>query len=155
MVVFLVLLFLDSVESLSVKDAGIETNTIVLKKINEPLDWEHREEDDAYFPVVDNGLLKYSPVLHSLRKHQFYRLPRDRKRGQRGILRLRKRFEERKNLKNPERTKERKTKERKTRGKIGGKTRNIGITMGLVKAGEDVLIEWGHWDQVITMIHTR
>lgn len=58
MVVFLVLLFLDSVESLSVKDAGIETNTIVLKKINEPLDWEHREEDDAYFPVVDNGLFE-------------------------------------------------------------------------------------------------
>lgn len=59
---------------------------------------------------------------------------------------MKKRFEEWKNLKNLERIKERKIKERKIRGKIGGKIRNIGIIMGLVKVGEDVLIEWGYWD---------
>lgn len=59
---------------------------------------------------------------------------------------MRKRFEEWKNLKNLERIKERKIKERKIRGKIGSKIRNIGIIMGLVKVGEDVLIEWGYWD---------
>lgn len=59
---------------------------------------------------------------------------------------MKKRFEEWKNLKNLERIKERKIKERKIRGKIGNKIRNIGIIMGLVKVGEDVLIEWGYWD---------
>lgn len=59
---------------------------------------------------------------------------------------MKKRFEEWKNLKNLERIKERKIKERKIRGKIGSKIRNIGIIMGLVKVGEDVLIEWGYWD---------
>lgn len=57
---------------------------------------------------------------------------------------MKKRFEEWKNLKNLERIKERKIKERKIRGKIGSKIRNIGIIMGLVKVGEDVLIEWGY-----------
>lgn len=41
MVVFLVLLFFDFVEFLLVKDVGIEMNIIVLKKINEFLDWEY------------------------------------------------------------------------------------------------------------------
>lgn len=59
---------------------------------------------------------------------------------------MKKRFEEWKNLKNLGRIKERKIKERKIRGKIGSKIRNIGIIMGLVKVGEDVLIEWGYWD---------
>lgn len=58
MVVFLVLLFFDFVEFLLVKDVGIELNIIVLKKINEFLDWEYWEEDDVYFFVVDNGFFE-------------------------------------------------------------------------------------------------
>lgn len=58
MVIFILLLIYDSVESLTLKNVDKGKNEIVFNPTSEPLVWEHREEDNTYFPVVSNGLFE-------------------------------------------------------------------------------------------------
>ncbi|XP_061177259.1 uncharacterized protein LOC133185993 [Saccostrea echinata] len=60
MFIFILMVLHNTAESLILRNTETDQkgNSLLLNHPNEPTDWEHRAEDNSYFPVVNNGLFE-------------------------------------------------------------------------------------------------